>query len=1281
MLVGVDDETKKQGSIQVSLSILTKEKTMKTLRKSEVLRGGDKPYSFSVDLPEDSCFIVINVEDAGDKNGYDHADIVKATFSGDKKLVAPKPPNWEDPKVVSVNKLYPRAFFKTYLKKTPNFMGKSSNEKSLNGTWKFMWSDTPDNRPKDFYKDDFDVTAWNDIKVPMSWQMAGFGLPIYVNNIFPFNSTPPAIDQSFNPVGSYKREFTLPKRWDGKEVLISFKGVDSAFTLWINGKNVGYSEDSRTTAEFDITKFLKPGKNSVAVEVIRFSTGAWLEDQDMFRLSGIFRDVDLIARPSGERINDFYLKTPLDKEYKNSNLELDVEIANPAGGKVEVELVDAKGQSVCKMTKPVAGKNVSFSKLVKQPKLWSAETPNLYFLYIRHFAKNGKLVETVPWRFGFRSTEIKNKQLVVNGKPIVIAGANRHEHSPKTGHTVSKAELLKDLMELKKNNFNAIRTCHYPNSPELYAYCDEIGLYINDEANIESHGYEKIPNMPMFNKSHLSRIEGMVERDKNFTSVIAWSLGNESGSGGAHNLDYEWIKKNDYRPVGYQRHGSGKYTDYNANFYVNPGGVNWYTKSNQQKPMIQSEYAHAMGNSSGNMKEYWDIFWKDNLAQGGFVWDFVDQGLGLNVPDVAWVKYPFTKSLFAMYQGVQPNAKGLKGIFYIPPAVKLGLNSNWTLSLKLTVPGKSTDSRGYYHLFSKDGASGALFLAKNKLIFQTFRHDRNRIVFDLPEEFFNGKVHTLFAVKNGNTITVNLDGKLLGEEKLVKSHGRQFDSYIAFGSGLGTALVSKYSQKATPSILSAKLFNKPVEMDKLNDSKPVVYVDFQKKVKPFAFKKGEGEFFAYGGYFEARSGISTPSNFCMNGLLTSDREEHPGLKAFKYAQQPFAFSAVDLAAGKFQLKNRNFFKAYNSEYLIDWEVTEDGKIINKGSVADLNCKPQETVEFAVPYGNITFKDGKEYRVNLRVKETKETAWAKPGFTVAWEQFQLKYTPKKEVFTGGELAVEENAKQIVVTGDEFIATFDKVKGTLVGYKVLGTDYINGALVPDFWRAPTDNDKAALGNYAKEYNGVNSFVKVKSTLNKIAKNHCQIVFDGELEKVAAKTKLTFDVYGDAHIKVTFAVDPKKSKVTWLKVGMRVQVKSDFEKISWYGVGPEESYPDRNYEIISRYSRYVDAHAHYPRPQEYGNITGVRDASVTTEAGRGLYISASPEQPLNISLKRYTPKVISAVEYAYELPPTKDLYLNIDYKVNGAAGVNTWGATPLVEYRVKVEKQEYSFTLFAK
>ncbi|MEE9502857.1 MAG: glycoside hydrolase family 2 TIM barrel-domain containing protein [Candidatus Aminicenantaceae bacterium] len=563
--------------------------------------------------------------------------------------------DWENPSVLERNRRAPHATLTAYPNTELALRGNPHNSPfflSLNGTWKFRWVKKPADRNVDFYRTDYNDADWDTISVPSNWQMFGFGIPIYTNVPYPFGKAdPPHIPHDNNPVGSYRLKFEVPDEWRERRVFIHFAGVESAFFLWVNGQRVGYSQGSRTPAEFNITPHLWGKRNTLAVEVYRWSDGSYLEDQDFWHLSGIFRDVFLFSTKD-LHIQDFWIRTDLDEMYRNVTLKMDVSIQNFSrrnrNCSLEVLLLEAGNKPVLQPVKKSVqveaegGTVLYIQHPVPNPKKWSAENPDLYTILLILKDEGGAIVEVVPWKVGFREVEIKGGQLLVNGVPILLKGVNRHEHDPDTGHTLSEESMIQDIKLMKQSNINAVRTSHYANDPKWYRLCDLLGLYVIDEANIESHGMgyhsdRTLGNDPEWQEAHLDRTIRMVERDKNHPSVIIWSLGNEGGDGVNFEATSAWIHGRDpTRPVHYERAEERPHTDIICPMYPPPERVQSYGLKDLDRPYIMCEYAHAMGNSVGDLKSYWDLIYEYKHLQGGFIWDWVDQGLRKQVPE-EWI--------------------------------------------------------------------------------------------------------------------------------------------------------------------------------------------------------------------------------------------------------------------------------------------------------------------------------------------------------------------------------------------------------------------------------------------------------------------------------------------------------------------------------------------------------------------------------------------------------------------------------------------------------------------
>ena len=505
----------------------------------------------------------------------------------------------------------------------------SSNFMTLNGIWKFNWVKNADARPTDFYRTDYNDKGWGQMKVPGVWEMNGYGDPIYVNVGYAWRSqyknNPPYVPIENNHVGSYRKEIIIPAEWSGKEIFAHFGSVTSNMYLWVNGKYVGYSEDSKLEAEFNLTKYLKPGKNLIAFQVFRWCDGTYLEDQDFFRYSGVGRNCYLYSR-NKKYIQDIRVTPDLDSNYTNGTLNVALNLNG--SGTVELNLTDPAGKSVA--TAQVNGNGQKSVVMdVSNPEKWTAEAPNLYTLTAT--LKNGSnTLEVIPVKVGFRKIELKDGQILVNGQPVLFKGADRHEMDPDGGYVVSRERMLQDILRMKQLNINAVRTCHYPDDNLWYDLCDQYGIYVVAEANIESHGMgygkETLAKNPSYKKAHMERNQRNVQRGYNHPSIIFWSLGNEAGYGPNFEQCYTWIKNEDKtRAVQYEQAGTNEFTDIFCPMYYDYDACKKYSEGNIDKPLIQCEYAHAMGNSQGGFKEYWDLIRKYPKYQGGFIWDFVDQ--------------------------------------------------------------------------------------------------------------------------------------------------------------------------------------------------------------------------------------------------------------------------------------------------------------------------------------------------------------------------------------------------------------------------------------------------------------------------------------------------------------------------------------------------------------------------------------------------------------------------------------------------------------------------------
>ena len=550
--------------------------------------------------------------------------------------------DWENPSVIGINKEpghTENIDYATFEKAVDGNWEQAASLIKLDGKWRFHWAPRPAEKAPNFYRTDFNVSAWDKINVPGSWELQGYGVARYLDEEYPFAPNPPGHDQENNPVGSYRRSFTLPAEWSGQAIFLHFAGIRSAAYVWVNGQMVGYTQGSKTPSEFDITDYVETGENVVAVQVYRFSDGSYLEGQDAWRISGLEREVFVFTKPL-VNIYDYFVRADLDEHYRDGRLAIDVKLRNrdQVVGVAEVKLILMEGSQTiwsAGQSRELAGKaevDLIFQADISNPKKWTAETPNLYYLVLELIGPDGEH-EFLSCRTGFRKIEIKNGQLTVNGVPIYVKGVNRCETHPEYGRHVPMETMIQDIELMKQFNINSVRTSHYPNDPRWYDLCDEYGLYVVDEANIETHGIQFHPegidylsDNPEWELAYLERTQRMLERDKNHPSIIIWSLGNEAGDGRNFVNNYNWLKERDpERPVQYQPAWWREHTDIICPMYKDIWYLERYHDRDPNRPFILCEYSHAMGNAVGNLQDYWDVFEKYPNLQGGFIWDWVDQ--------------------------------------------------------------------------------------------------------------------------------------------------------------------------------------------------------------------------------------------------------------------------------------------------------------------------------------------------------------------------------------------------------------------------------------------------------------------------------------------------------------------------------------------------------------------------------------------------------------------------------------------------------------------------------
>ncbi|WP_329440152.1 glycoside hydrolase family 2 TIM barrel-domain containing protein [Streptomyces canus] len=1177
---------------------------------------------------------------------------------------------------------------------------------SLDGTWKFSYADRPADRDTDFYRTDVDDTDWDSLPVPSVWQVHGYDFPIYVNITYPWwgpnglgeEAQPPAAPTRYNPVGQYRRTFTVPKDWSGRRTFLHFEGVKSAHYVWINGELVGYHEDSYTPAEYDITPHLKPGTNQIAVEVYRYSDGDWLEDQDMIRLSGIFRSVYLYSTPA-VHLRDFKLDTPLGDDYTSAELSVTASVRDYGGGNqgrytVETQLYDSGGHAV--WSRPLqqavaldAGDEttVQAAKAVPAPKLWSAEHPNLYTAVLRLRDPAGKVIETLSHRVGLREFALKDGLMRINGKPVSLRGTNRHEMHPDRGTALTRADLVKDITIIKRMNINSVRTSHYPNNPLWLELADEYGLYLVDETNLETHGIrDEYPgNHPDWSAACVARAQNMVHRDKNHASVVIWSLGNEAGGGSTFVNMRDWIKSYDTtRVVQYEGDDRPTISDIRSEMYESPARVEQRAKdASDTRPYVMIEYCHAMGNSNGNFKKYWDIVRRYPVLQGGWIWDFVDQSLSEPVP----VRQVLTESGPGALKGeVLPASarfdrdKGVSGgtVF----ARDKGLDLTGSLTLEAWVTPKVT---GYHQpIVAKGDTQYALKQSGRTLEF--FIYGGGQWItasWALPDDW-TGREHHVAGVFDAaaGTLTLHVDGQV----RATRTTTQRPSSNTA---PLALAVdVDNPTREFSGTIRKARVYGRALSAAELaSDSRGPggegVRFWFDAATVGLTEKRpAQKTFFAFGGDWGDNPNDGA---FVADGIVTADRG-HTG-KAAEVKQIYQAVNASWAADGSVTLTNEHLFTNLR-ELDGSWTLSADGKAVQRGKLTrdQLNLAPLSSKDITVPYKlPSTPAPGTEYFLQLSFTTKESTPWARAGFEVAKQQLAVDVNspavPPVPLAKVPALRYEDASAQVTVTGKDFSVTVDKGSGTITSYKAHGTRLLTAGPVPNFWRAPTDNDHGN-GQHTRNQTWRDAGANRKVTdvsVRALRDRAVEIKVSGTLPTTAESAyTTTYTVFGNGEIKVDNTLHPGASSLPYIpEVGTILFLPRRLDRLHYYGRGPEENHWDRNDGTdVGLYSGTVaEQWTPYIRPQENGNKTDVRWAALTGRDGVGLLVSGEPLLEVNAS--HFTPEDLSGgVRHDYQLTPRDAVVLRVNHRQMGVGGDNSWGAHTHDEYKLFANR-DYSYT----
>lgn len=1119
-------------------------------------------------------------------------------------------PDWENPQVTGINKepahatLIPYADAASAATCDPTT---SPFRRSLNGTWRFHLDPNPASAVQGFEQPGFDDSAWDDIPVPANWQLQGdiargnyrYDKPMYTNVQYPFPiDRLPGVPLDDNPTGHYRRTFTVPEEWKGRRpstgsghrLFLTFDGVDSAFYVWLNGQMLGFSKDSRLPAEFDITDFVQAGENLLALRVFRWSDGSYVEDQDFWRLSGIFRDVTIWSTPT-LHIRDFAVVTELDSDYRDATLRVRADVRNytsgSQAGQVQAQLLDPSGQPLFADPLTAAASvgaegttTVSLAAPISNPAKWSAEQPTLYTLLLSLYDADGGLLEVESCRVGFRAVEIRGGLLLINGVRVLIKGVNRHEHDPETGHTVSEASMIEDIRLMKQHNINAVRTAHYPNHPRWYELCDEYGLYLMDEANIESHGvWDRLTKDPAWADAFLDRVSRMVERDKNHPSIIAWSLGNESGYGPNHAACSDWVRANDpTRPVHYHPAEDAPTIDILGPMYPSVQKIiDMAQVPGETRPVIMCEYAHAMGNSNGNLVEYWQAVDDYPRLQGGFIWDWVDQGIRrITEEGTEWWAYGGDF-------GDTPNDNNFccNGLIQADRTLHPGLIEY----KKVLEPVRVTPI---------DPAAGR-FAVENRYFFSDLSH--LAVKWDVEVEGLR--------IASG-------EGRIAGDElRIARSELR-----VAGEAFLNLHFVLKEDTTwaAAGHEVAWAQFALPVSGEKAVT--PVAPRGALSLLTSNARSVVEGEGFVLG--FDHNSGRVDEWKVAGRNLLAAG----PRLNLWRAPTDNDANTWGDQRAAM----------RWREVGLDQLEEHIDG--------AETVHSNAESVQFRVRSHSTATIDPNAAAAG-RWQETLTQLGQFLKYLLDAEQMQNLSHSLGYNYT--DLAgADQHAK-----AEALIETLEadwRIPSLMQKLFDLSTGPLVGKVPPeavDALRRSKDKSQADL----KAASGPTGAAR----------------FDTEyLYTIHASGELTVDVH----------LLPGGDQPPFLpRVGLTLGLPAGYETLEWFGRGPHENYADRKAgAAVGRYRQSVDEQIYpYVKPQESGNHTDVRWATLTDADGNGLRVSGGSDL-LQLSAAHYTAADLTAAEHIHELARMRrpEVVLNVDHR-QGGLGNGSCGPGVLPQYQL--------------
>ena len=1165
---------------------------------------------------------------------------------------------------------------------------------SLNGEWKFLYSDSPEGIPSDFFKPGFSDRKWDDISVPSNWEMQGFGQQIFRNCTLPWKigKGEVYVPMDVNPTGAYRKTFTIPSSWKDSRIFLRFEKVASASFVWVNGEQVGYNEGGQEPSEYDVTKYVKPGKNTLAVLVLKYSDGYYLEDQDYWRLAGIFDDVTLYST-ARTRIWDWQVITDFDRTYTDSDLTVNVDVRafeQNAEGLSLCAVVSKDGKTVASMERSGIGvsagqkSTVRLEAKVQSPEKWSAETPVLYNLDMTLKSSDGRIIDSVSKRMGFKKTEIIDGIFLLNGKPIKVSAECSHMQHPVLGHAMDEATVRKDMEILKQFNFNGVRTSHYPPVNEYLDLADEYGLYIIDETGDESHASEWVSERPDFTPMYRERVRQMVLRDRNHPCVLFWSAGNESGEG--FNISEVVKEGKKYDPTRYFMYG-GNATTHPAEDIVGPRyptpiehELGYGMDISDRRPSFMDEYLSVAGNAGGGFDDFWREIEAHPSLIGGAVWDFVSTGI------LEPVRILEDKSPHGTMVNIMGRAKLVKG--RTGNAIDLGKRDQWVqvyradnveiegdkLTLTLDVLPRKYNSDGGYLLTKGSRQFGLRQRGTDKMEFYLDNGQRQVLSGPLPSDW-EGRWHNVTAVYDGAEMALYIDA-----EKIASCRASGFIRNLPLSVCIGRD-EQAHGQETNEYICDALIDNVGIfegactPSEGFDPSLAALWLDFEKETSG-------GEFYSYG--IGART----------YGSIWPDRTPQPEMYQMKKSAQRISYRLLDPRDGTLEVSNLNFFTD-TSIYDTVWTLTEDGEEISSGRL-DLDIEPRGTKIFHIPYAKPSIKPGKEYRITVSTRLSKDELWAPKGHELAWEQFELtdwNIPAQKTAKPSGKIDVIKDNGDIMVCGNGFNYLFDGTTGALSSMEIDGVRMISRPLRFNAWRAPLSNELDGWNYWSigpvrsdlKEgYGAMGHNLDVASMyysfgLDRIGRkpvrvdareiggsayvdvreyNLTGVQEDRQRDKYVFgkvnsgfETIWSFRIDADGTITLRNIVNPEGDMPSWLpRIGFTLSLDGALGNVQWYGRGPQASYPDRKsgYRIGVWDSTVEEMYEPYLQPQDYGLRCDTRRVRFTDSEGRGLEFSSDSAFAFNAY--PFTTENLTKSVYQYQLQKSGDITFNLDYATSG-------------------------------